>query len=203
MRVVGRLQRTTDGKDDGAFAAAKSQRISGGSTPATTREADTAPDSLELDWLGFGLVLATYMLATPLVWSHYYVVALPAALLLASFPFVRRGRGGADASATAGDGWNRGDALAVYFALAALALLMEQLPYALDRGDPGATGLLRLLLVSSRAAGMLLIWGALGALLLRRLRSHAASVRGAHAPQAEHCEEADESASTPARETAD
>jgi Glycosyltransferase family 87 len=204
MSVVGRLRRTAGKKDNGVSAG--SRRKSGERPSDAAHDTDTSPDPLELDWLGFALVLVIYMLATPLVWSHYYVVALPAALLLAGFPFVRRG--GAEAGTTARDGWNRGDALAVYFALAALALLMEQLPYAVDRGDPGVTGLLRLLLVSSRAAGMLLIWGALGALLLRRLRPPTGSMRNASATGAEGCGEAadkpaDKPASAAIGETAD
>jgi hypothetical protein len=125
---------------------------------------------LDLDWLGFAFISFVFLLVTPLVWAHLYVVALPAALMLSVYPLLRTRR--------TGEGWDRMDGLTLFCALIALGLFMIQLPLGADNGLAPAQNDVGLVLLMLRAAGMLLAWGAIALLApeLRRPRGSAASL---------------------------
>jgi hypothetical protein len=114
------------------------------------------------DWLGFALVITAYLLTTPLVWSHYYVVALPAALMLAAYP-VLRGR-------QTDREWTRLDTLTVLCGTVALAIIAAKLPLNADHGDTQAGARLAFTLRSLRPLALLAVWGALAANVARVLR---------------------------------
>lgn len=117
---------------------------------------------LDLDWLGFAFVILAYMLATPLIWTHVYVVALPAALMLGVYPLLRTRPDGA--------AWDRTDSVLLFCGLIALGLFMVQLPLGADHGLGPAQNNIGLALLMLRALGTLIAWGALVALLAPRLR---------------------------------
>jgi hypothetical protein len=117
---------------------------------------------LDLDWLGFAFVILAYMLATPLLWTHVYVVALPAALMLAVYPLLRPRPDGV--------AWERKDSMLLFCGLVALGLFMVQLPLGADNGLGPSQNDTGLALLTLRALGTLLAWGALAALLAPRMR---------------------------------
>lgn len=131
--------------------------------PAVSRGAPLDPTAVS--WLGFVAVLAAYVLVTPLVWSHYYIVALPAALMLAVYPILRPRV--ADA---AGAAWDGGDTALVSAAVAALVVLMYELPLGADRGLVANPSTFALVLLTLRPLGVLAVWGAAMYAALRLVR---------------------------------
>lgn len=117
--------------------------------------------SLDLDWLGFALVITAYLLTTPLVWSHYYVVALPAVLMLVTYPLLRDRQTDRD--------WMSLDTLTVLCGTVTLAIIGAKLPLNADHGDSQAPAKLAFALRSLRALALFGVWGALAAHVARVL----------------------------------
>jgi hypothetical protein len=97
------------------------------------------------------LLLAIYLLATPLVWAHYYVIALPALLALATYPLLRH-------HAT-GEGWVATDSLVMLAAVIGLAFATVELPLNADHTTKVASPTLAMLLRSVRVLALLIVWG--------------------------------------------
>ena len=114
----------------------------------------------EVRWLGFSTALATYLLVMPLVWTHYYIWALPGALLAAVYPLLRR--------RAEGEGWSRLDTVVVVWAGLALALLAEVLPRSATSGVPEW-------LKGTGPLATLVLWALLMWLLVRSLRTSPAA----------------------------
>lgn len=131
------------------------------------------PDRLDLDWLAFAFVLVAYLLATPIVWAHYYVVVIPALLALGAFPLLRQ--------RVPGESWTATDSLVMLGAAVGLALITSQLPLGVDHSDPLASPTLALLLRSLRVLGLFIAW-ALSAVIvtpmLRRAWNSRATILG-------------------------
>jgi hypothetical protein len=98
-------------------------------------------------WLGFALTLAAYVLVTPLVWSHFYVVALPCAVMLATYPLL--------ASRTLS---TRLQSATVLVGCVGIALLTCELPFGADRGNSGPPGPWALFLLNLRPLALGLVW---------------------------------------------
>lgn len=117
--------------------------------PTTHRESEV----VVYNWLEFATVLAVYVLIDPLVWSHFYVVVLPAPAMLAAYPALR--------AHGVREQWRQVDTVAVVAAAIGLALLMSELPLGADRGLLPTPGPLSLVLLNTRALGTLVVLGGL------------------------------------------
>jgi hypothetical protein len=96
------------------------------------------------------LLLAIYLLATPLLRAHYYVIALPALLALAAYPLLRH--------RATGEGWVATDSLVMLAAVIGLAFATAELPLNADHTSQ-ASPKLAMLLRSVRVLALLIVWG--------------------------------------------
>src|SRR5260221_6966509 len=98
-------------------------------------------------WLSFALTLAAYELVTPLVWSHFYVVAMPCTVMLAAYPLLAP-----RALST------RLQTVTILVGGVGIALLTCELPFGADRGSLGSPGPWALFLLNLRPLALGLVW---------------------------------------------
>ncbi len=132
------------------------------------RRAPQRSDRLNLDWLAYALLLVAYLLATPLVWGHYYVIALPALLALGAYPLLQQ--------RAPYEGWTSIDGLVMLGAAIGLAFATGQLPLDTDHDTILASPTLALLLRSERVVALLIVW-TLSAILITPMLRRAWSSR--------------------------